>query len=327
MKKFPVVRASGTNYEVGRAIGESRGGVIKAFLIKNRQIFGSRLPGYLRQSIGFQKQALKYFPKHMDELRGIADGAGVSFAELFLSNNREVVDFGIHQPGHCTIIGIPHRGGYLLGHNEDWDKESLALLYILDATIAGTRIFGLNYANNIIGASVAVNGYGLAEAVNELYHQDAQMGVPKNFIARAMLDCKTLEKTEELMRRVPRAAGFNHVLVQADRLWNIESSAKEYVIQKISDLKYVHTNHYLTRLAHTNLGRKESEIRYRKVKKGLSQIKTISDIKAVLSDRREPPVCRAGTIGSVIIDFSQAVTYVACGQPEVNNYYAYNFNS
>ena len=33
------------------------------------------------------------------------------------------------------------------------------------------------------------------------------------------------------MKIIPRASGFNHVLSQGDQLWNIESIAKEYVIE------------------------------------------------------------------------------------------------
>ncbi len=327
MKQFPVVKASGTNYEVGVAIGKALSIQIQKILAKNKKLFEKNFSDYLKESVFFLEQAQKYFSQYVDELRGIANGADVSFEELFLSNNREVANFDpcVLDHNHCTIIGIPTKGGYLLGHNEDWDANSLEHMYILDAVINGIKIFGLNYANNLIGDSVAINGYGLVEAVNELSHQDTQIGVPKNFIARAILDCKTLEEAEVLMHTIPRAAGYNHVLVQGKRLWNIESSAKEYAIEKIDNQKYVHTNHYLTELARIDTQiSDETKLRYSKVKSLMNEMNTVDDIKRVLSDRNEPPICRAGTIGSVIFNAAEKTAYIAYGQPTIGNYVEYS---
>lgn len=321
MKRFPIIRVEGSNYEVGIVIGRSRQKVIQKILAQNKKLFEKNFRKYLQQSETFLKQANKYFPQYVDELRGIADGAQVTFQELFLSNNREVANFD-PMVSHCTIIGIPTEDGYLVGHNEDWDADALTHLYILDATINGTKIFGLNYANNIIGASVAINGFGLVEAVNELSHQDTQIGVPKDFIARAILDCKKLEEIEDLMKNIPRAAGFNHVLVQGKRLWNIESSAKEYAIEKIDHKKYVHTNHYLTELRRIDTQKnEETRLRYDKVKTQLDKIQIVGDIKKLLSDRKGPEICREGTIGSMIFDTSQRTAHIAYGQPTQESYY------
>lgn len=325
MKAFPVVRASGTHYEVGQAIGIHRQRAITDILRQHKERFGENLGRFLEESAEFLVQAKTYYPHYIDELRGIADGAQVSFEELFLSNNREVTEpYGDVSPNHCTIIGIPYRNGYLLGHNEDWEPSSLHNLYIFDATIDGVRIFGLNYANSLFGVSVATNQFGLIEAVNELSHLDTQHGVPKNFIARAILDCKTLEEAEAIVASVPRAAGFNHVVIQGDRLWNIESSAQEYIIEKIPHQKYVHTNHYVTELTRLDKGNRESEQRYDKVKRQLDLMGTVEDMKALLSDRSEPPICRDETIGSVIFDATQNVAYIAFGQPTKDAYYKVN---
>lgn len=323
MRQFPIVRAQGSHYEVGCAIGKAVRKEIVKVLANSRKIFVKDFSARLQESKLFQEKTMNYFPQYLQELRGIADGAEVSFDELFLSNNREVADFDpfVLDHNHCTIVGIPSQGAYLLGHNEDWDISSLSLLYLLDATIGETRIFGLNYANSLVGDGVVVNGYGLAQGINELWHTDAQVGVPKNFIGRAVLDCKTLEDVEELMRTIPRAAGWNHVLVQRQRLWNIESSAKDYVIEKVELQKYVHTNHYVTKLKRIDKGNPESERRYAKVRDRLSTINSVEDIKHLLSDRVDPCICREDTIGSVIFDMPNKVAHIAYGQPTPETYY------
>lgn len=321
VRRFPVVQAEGSHYEVGGVIGQTLKVPIIELLEANRRSFGDAFAQYIEISKAFLAETETHFPQYVTELHGIADGAGVPFEELFLSNNREVADFGAEDPNHCTIIAVPHEGSFLVGHNEDWTPTALPHLYILDATIDGVRIFGLNYANNLIGASVAVNGFGLLEAVNELHHHDAQVGIPKDVIARAILDCQTLEEAEHIIKTYRRGGGFNHVLVQGNRLWNIESSATDSEIEKREGETYVHTNHYLTRLVYLDKGTKESRVRYDKVSQLLPQVETVEDIKATLSDKTDPPVCRPRTIGSVIFDLSTHVAHVAHGQPTKDSYY------
>ncbi|MDO8452036.1 MAG: C45 family peptidase [bacterium] len=325
LKQFPVVKASGSHYEVGVAIGQSLAKPIADLLRMNAFIFEESYENYLEEITPFLGQARTYFPKYIEELRGIANGAGVSFEELFLANNREVADYNpnLLSGNHCTIIGIPVEHGYLVGHNEDWSQSARAFLYVLDAVIDGNHIFGLNYAHEIMGSSVGINGWGLVQAINELSHQGSQLGVPKNFIARAILDCRTLEEAERIMETIPRAAGFNHVLVAGQRLWNIESSATDYVIEKIAHSRYVHTNHYVTRLRGIDPGNTESKNRYDKVSRGLPEIASVDDLIHMLSDRSEPVVCRPETIGSVIFDTAKKDAYVAFGQPVPESYIKY----
>lgn len=324
IKKFPIVKAKGTNYEVGFAIGFQLKTVISEYLVEQRKFLGNLLQQKILESELFLDQAEHYFPKFIEELRGMSEGANVNLKELILANFREISDLGPAQPTRCTILGIPGDNGYILGHNEDWLVDTEKYLYILDATINGVKITGLGYCYELIGGSVAINGYGLIEAVNELLHYEGggkPTGVPKNFIARAILDCKTLQEAELIIQQIPRAGGFNHVVVYDNQLWNFETSARKFATQKIVNEAYVHTNHYVTpELMGLDRGTEESRSRLNKVKSQISTVKSISEIKNLLSDREEPSICRDNTIGSVIIDVKHKI-YVAYGKPSIDNYY------
>jgi predicted choloylglycine hydrolase len=328
MKQFPCVRASGTHYGVGRTIGKKMQVAIGALLAANRKLCAERFGQYLGESKKFLFLAEQYFPKYVEELRGMADGAGVPFDELFLSNNPEVAgpDSLLLESYGCTTVAVPSGAGYIVGHNEDWVSSSRSPLYLLDATVDGINIFGINYPNTLIGDAIAVNGHGLVQAIDELFHHDAKLGVPKHFISRAVLDCKRLEEAETLMKTVPRAAGWNHVLIQGERLWNIESCAKEYVIEKATLEKHVHTNHYITKLKMIDLGNPASEKRYERAKQQLERSSTVEDIKRLLSDRQEPGICREATVGSVIFDMANKTAHVACGQPTPEGYVEYHID-
>ena len=328
MNQFPIVAASGSHYEVGLAVGKTMRQPIRSLLDREKVKFGDTFVHYVDMLPPFIDVTKRYFPQYMDEVRGIADGAGVDFQTLFSTNCREVVDYSgsTSTADHCTIVAIPQNNQYVVGHNEDWDAESLDILYIFDAVMDGIHIFGLNYGDSIMGDSISVTSHGLIQAINDLQHHDTQLGVPKKFIARAFLDSKTLEEAEEIMRKVPRAAGFNHVLIQGQRLWNIESSAKEYIIEKIELNKYVHTNHYVTELKRIDKGNQESEKRYAKVEERLGDINSVGDIKQLLSDRTDPRICREGTIGSVIFDMPNKVAHIAYGQPTLETYVEYSLD-
>jgi len=326
MKQFPVVTVSGSHYEVGVAVGETMRQPIRNLLDREKAKLGDTFVHYVAMLPPFIDITKRYFPQYMDEVRGIADGAGVDFQTLFFTNCREVVDYSgfTSTADHCTIVAIAQSNQYIVGHNEDWDAESLEILYIFDAVIDGVHIFGLNYGDSVMGDSISVISNGLIQAVNDLQHQDAQLGVPKKFIARALLDCKTLEEAEDIIKAVPRAAGFNHVLVQGPRLWNIESSAKEYVIEKVQLQKYVHTNHYVTELKRIDRENSESEKRYAKARGRLDEVNSVEDMKQLLSDQADPRICRDGTIGSVIFDTQNRVAHIAYGKPTPESYMEYS---
>lgn len=329
MKQFPIVRISGTHYEVGRAVGEVMRGSIVTLFEKNRSLHPYYFVRHKDGANALIGLTQSYFSQYIEELRGMADGAGLPMEELFLSNTRELGYFeSSADADHCTVIAVPSDDGYLVGHNEDWEADALDHLYILDATIEGVKIFGLGYdfVNTIIGDSVAINQFGLVEAVNELSHTDTHIGVPKAFIARAVIDCKTLEETEEIIKTIPRRSGFNHFLVQEKRLLNMETSAKEYAVEKMESTKYLHTNHYVTNLKRIDKGNAISEARFAKVQKLLPTANSVEDMKRALSDTHEPKVCRDETIGSVIFDIPKKQALVAYGQPTQDSYVEYSLD-
>lgn len=323
-ERFPVVKAKGSHYGVGFSIGRQFKLIIAEYLGQQHQQLGKGFAVAIAESAIHLAQVVRYFPAYIEELEGIASGAGVPFVELFLANDREIFGLG-PQSTRCTIVGVARNKGYLLGHNEDWLPGAGKYLYILDAEIEGMKIWGLNYCYELVGGAVAMNGHGLIQAVNELLHYDGigrSLGVPKNFIARAILDCRTLEEAERIIVTIPRAGGFNHVVVIGSRLWNFETSARKFATEKISDRSYVHTNHYLTAsLKGLDRGTRESKERLAKAQSLLGQTKTTIDMMRLLSNRATPAICRDNTIGSIVIDAPGGAIYVAVGQPTPDSYY------
>ena len=282
MKKFDYLEISGSYKDVGKAIGLKFKKEIQNRVF-DRQKEISNYSEFLKRSEPYYKYAKDFFPNLIDELEATAKAAGVGIMDYFSINNREVYDQ--EQSEHCTVAVSFNGDGALVGHDEDWQSASFNSLYFLKATIGDTTFFGLQYKVTIPGVAATMNSWGLVQCINDLY-QETQIGVPKNFLARAVLETKTLDEAESLLKNTERASGFNHVLVQGNEIRNIEIAGDKLAVEKVVNRPYVHTNHYLSQEMkllekfHT----KSSEARYERAKELIESNMTKSKMQKLLSD-------------------------------------------
>ena len=90
MKELPIVRASGTHYEVGRTVGMAMKQPIEKLFTKHKSLHPEYFRRFRLQSSRLLDITREYFPQYIEELRGVANGAGLAFEELFLSNDIEL---------------------------------------------------------------------------------------------------------------------------------------------------------------------------------------------------------------------------------------------
>jgi hypothetical protein len=335
IRTFPYLEIKGTHYEVGRAIGEMFRGKIQE-TIQDRQKNIPRYQLYLKRCNAYVKATESAYPHLLDEMNGIADGAKVGHMDLFFHNCPEVYDKELldewdreqaETEDHCTIGVSFNQNGALIGHNEDWGIESLDELYILKATIGDTTFLGLHYATSLPGTSASMNNWGLVQCINELY-QETSVGVPKSFVSRAILGCKTLDEALSVIVNTTRASGYNHLLVQGDDVWDIEIARPDIDIQKMARKAYVHTNHCISKhmQQYQILATKSSKARFTRATALIRNDMTFEDMKTLLSDTNNEayPICREDvTIGSVIIEPKDKTMHICYGMPSVGTYIPY----
>jgi len=335
IRTFPYLEIKGTHYEIGHAIGEMFRGKIQE-TIEDRQKIIPHYQLYRTKSEKYAKAAKNQFPHLMDELKGIADGAQSAFIDLFFHNCPESYDKELlsewdreqtETEDHCTIAVSFNDNGVIIGHNEDWGVESLDELYILKATIGDTTFLGLNYATTLPGTSASLNNWGLAQCINELY-QETNIGVPKCFVSRAILECKTLDEALSVIINTNRAAGYNHLLVQEDSVWDIEIAGHDVDIHKNEKIPYVHTNHCISkRMQEYQLFATKSSIsRFERASEIIKNPMSFDDMKTLLSDTKNNkyPICRENvTIGSIIIEPKNLTLSVCYGLPSTGTFIPY----
>jgi hypothetical protein len=326
MNKFDYLEVAGTHRDVGRAIGMKFRDTIQKMVV-DRQKRIANYDKYIKKAEPYFKAAKERFPDLVTETIAIAEAAGVGIADYFSINNREISTQ--NKTDHCTVVVSFGRDGAMVGHNEDWENTSPGALYILKATIRETTFLGLQYKAAIPGVSATMNSRGLVQCINDL-NQTAQIGVPKNFLARAVLECKTLDEAETLIRKTKRASGFNHVLVQGEEVRNIEIAGDKIAIEKVEGKPYVHTNHYLApemkslETSHT----RSSEERYKRAKEIIKQGMTVSEMQMLLSDmknRKHPINRRDATLGSFVASPNQKKVYICYGPPDRGKFQEYEF--
>jgi isopenicillin-N N-acyltransferase-like protein len=318
---FPYLEVSGTYREVGLAIGNKFRDKIQSRIKFRRQVV-KEYEVYLGQIRPYLEESIKAFPQFVQELKAIAEGAQVSFEDYFLNNTYEIHDFDFaeFEEGHCTIAVSFTSQGAIIGHNEDWPAEASAIndLYILKVTTGETTYLGLQYATDIPGVGASINNWGLVQCINSLYTSKKKIGVPKNFLSRAILECKTLDEAEMLVKNTNRASGYNHVLVQNHEMRNIEIAGDAVAVEKSTTDPYVHTNHYLApeMQIYEEEKSKSSPARYARARELIKNNMIRNDMAKLLSDTANDqyPICNKGTIASVIIIPYQKEVWVCYGQ-------------
>lgn len=334
MKQLPYFKFTGNYQEFGEFLGTNFRQNIQ-YWINHRKKTIPYYDSYLPKSKECLDITREHFPKLIIETEAIAKAAEVPLIDYFFMNNREVYDPAeewdkqhITNPDHCTVVAGYDNNELIIGHNEDWSLDAINEFCILEATINDTSFIALHYMTVIPGPSASMNNHGLVQCINDIY-QTNQIGVPKNYVARAILEAKSLDEAEKIIRSTPKASGFNHVLAQGNEVRNIEIAGDAIGVERIIEKPYVHTNHYLTpklqklEKFHT----KSSEARYERASELLTNHMTITRLKSILSDtqNKEFPICRSDeTIGSAIFKPSKREAYLCYGHPCVGTYIKHN---
>lgn len=253
MDKLRIIRSGGDPYAFGRTIGDAVGP-----LFKNRILPSQAFQAHLKRWRGvdyvkiLQGAAETNFPETLLELTGMADAIGVDFETLFIWNCRGDLAFAdaypLPHPDGCTTVLWPELGGqHTIAHNEDGPFDLLGNGFWLKAEPEyGIGFESFLYPGMLPGHTLGINQRGLVQTINNIQPFDLKPGVPRHFIARAVLNCETLNDALELLNRDDRASGFHHSLMQTgdNRLLSAEAPASGCDVQNIRT-PYVHTNHLI----------------------------------------------------------------------------------
>ena len=355
---LPLVRAKGTHFEVGKAIGEQCKKKIEdqidfySYLLKKE--FSMSWKRAINRSKKYLPACEKVVPELLDELKGMAEGSGKTFDDLFALNCFEEILFESAQKKNaCTGIAVSQDytkdGCVYLGHNEDWLRGDLGNQVMIHASLEGEPEF-IALAYGAVLPATGLNSAGIAHSANAQGHADfKEEGVPCMLVARKILSARNIDEAVDIARMPDRASGTNHLIAdEKGAMYSIETSATQDNI--IKNRKYaVHSNHYITHKMekYNEEEDKDSLRRYglarELVSKELKQIdykllKTIlsnhGDGSAIQPDpyalcqhatRAYSPMDEDETISSIIINLTTKTVWACKGNPCKNNFKEYKF--
>jgi isopenicillin-N N-acyltransferase-like protein len=353
----PLVEVHGTHREMGCQIGEARREQVQ-HSIENAHLLIEQ--SYLTLELtwdGAKIQSRKYlpfaeerYPQYVDEMRGIAEGANVTFDDVMVLNAMEAVTMDALHLTRCTSMAVNETrtadGHVLVAHNEDWVPEDENDVYVISAKPNDDPPFlAMTYGGLL--PNVGFNAYGIAQLIDSVYPNDSRIGIPRLVVSRAVLASRRLSGAIGRTLISHRAAGYNHLLVHdSGEIYSVEVSSRKFDILHGTDGYMVHTNHYLSQTMKEIESEPEelisSRVRYFRANRLLRQnsAHNIKSMQAIQKDHVNLPnsICnhniegidpldRENTISALVIDLTSREMHIAWGNPCQNAYHTYHLNA
>ena len=247
---FPLVEVSGTGYELGYQHGAQAAPLIQRYLLYMERITGLTRDRLCRNALVFLPLIERFSPACLEEVRGLAAGADLTFEEALLCQAR--AEAAYPPQGGCTafaLTGDATAGGQTLaGQNQDLPPEyaEVAILLHVKPSDGRPRALIFTFAGQL--GYVGMNQLGVCLFANALYDYQWQLGLPKYVMKRALLEQPNVEAGVELLRQHRLCSANN--LVMADRHGHLaDVEVRPEGIALYADdhpHQRVHTNHHIT---------------------------------------------------------------------------------
>jgi isopenicillin-N N-acyltransferase-like protein len=339
--EYPLIRARGGHRELGRQHGEQAMEQIRAHLdviCANSRITRSELR---RRALRFRPLFERHCPHLLEEMAGLADGAGVEEAEAMACSIRG--EIGHVKDDGCTAYAIGRggtaSGGIVAGQNSDMTGEIIPLAYVLHLQPENKPEVLIWTFGGMIGYH-GMNSAGVAHFANALGGgPKGRFAMPHYPVKRMMLECATLKEAAGLLRTIPLASNGNYVMCDgAGDILDVEATtAGPEIIRDNAAGFLTHTNHFVcpryARKENFDRSWKDSFPRMERMN-GLIRSQygsvTVDDVKRFLSDHSGHPtsICRhdgeSRTVASLISEPAQRRMHVAVGNPCNSRYVTYS---
>ena len=269
---IPLVRVEGTSYQRGRQYGAQARDRVHLSVQAYQRVFahyaGWDWPEVRRVATGFEAPIAAFRPGYLEELRGIADGAGLDLADVLAINVRTEVMYAAEArhaarapqpPAECSAFAVAPAPGQsrpvLIGQNWDWLLHAAQTLVILEVkNDAGPDFVTVVEAGLL--AKTGLNAAGLGLVTNALVTEaDTGLpGLPYHVLLRALLDCATVTEALQVLQAGTRSSSANYLVAhRSGTALDIEAAPGDFT--RLHPLLpehgvLLHTNHFLSPALH-----------------------------------------------------------------------------
>ena len=243
---YKYVRIAGNRRQVGLALGKLARPLMSVYLAQSSTWEALRRWRDHPYVDELAQHAQASLPDIWEELEGMAEGLRMPVKEVLLWNCRGDL---LHSTADgCTTVALKSAdGARWIGHNEDGDPYLYGRCHLVDVALDDAPGYvSFYYPGSLPGHTFGANRAGLVQTINNLRTRQRHPGVPRMFLARAVLDCTTLDGAIALLRDLPHSGGFHHTLGSATdpRLISAEVTPGAVSLLDIGT-RYGHANHMI----------------------------------------------------------------------------------
>lgn len=345
----------------GEALKEEIGSLVEVWKIQTLFALGKDADVVIQEFFDyadFIPAINKWTPDLLEEIRGIADGSGQHFNDIFILNLLDefwvyIDDLNNH---HCSAMGVSANNGHpgYISQNMDLENytDGYQILIRLKQNENSPEQLILSYPGLIALNGLNENGVGVC--VNTLMQlKAASTGLPVAFVIRKILSLTKKEEILSFVQNVDHASGQNYLIGIRGDIYDFEASATQVVRYnpKNDNGSIYHTNHPVVnddmKPWYSNFHPKNNEAlnktfsnshrRFVSAQTRLAAQPQIDEeiLKSALraKDDKNNPVCRTNnkdgrgfTFASVIITFTeQPSIQIIAGPPDESEYKRYSF--
>lgn len=355
-KAFPELTARGSYGALGYEHGKTFASLIKNNLNFYKQWIPSPLTDQtgeiIRMAKSFVTLLKNHFPHQVEEMEGIAKGAGLTLEDIMIINARTDLRslftrnrIREERPG-CTALAIRSVNDSVpslaLGQNWDWNPffSDTAVILRLEPD-NGPPLVTFTEAGML--GKIGFNRNKLGVCLNFLSHESEARadtaGIPIHCLLRTVMECGRLDEAHQKVALSPRCASANFLMAQYDDkkpgIMNLEITPDSVSVLRDEKDFFIHTNHYLSPSLEAGCkerGGVSTENRYATGYDYLSHmdlqtVPPVEAVKQVLKLRKGAPysVSRSParrststTIAGIIMDLGRDTFYIAAGSPHEN---------
>jgi len=254
---FPVVTVEGDPYSCGEQHGSKAKDLVRRnigyYLGLWRRHLGPSRGQVLERAEEFVEPIRAFDADLLEEMRGLADGAGASLEEVIAINSRyELVwsQMGSARGGCTAMAALPKAtatGHTLLAQNWDYKVGVRDSCIVLEVLQEGKPAVVMHTEAGIIGHK-GINSEGLGLVVNAMVSDRDRFepGVPFWVLCRRALNSRGLAEAMSVVLSTGKAVSSNVILAQAGgAAVDLESTPLDVSIITPERGVLVHTNHFV----------------------------------------------------------------------------------
>ena len=352
MAMFPVVEVAGAAFERGRLHGERARERVGRSLANYAKLFafnGMPWEDAQRRSAPYRELIGDFDAALLEEMEGIARGAGRPFSEILALNARtELMPAQFltgADKGECTAIAVrpaaSASGGTLLAQNWDWvgaQRDAVILMRMREGE--DPSCLTLTEAGMLAKIGFNVLGFGVCLNILRSTYDGARVGVPVHVFLRALLKRSGVRDAVAFASKLS-FGGSSNVLC-ADR--GGEAASLEFSPQGLRAIPgeggtLCHTNHFLhpeteawqakqlESLSTVPRLERARELAAARAKHGVEDLKRLlrDESAGLLSISRKPdlslpPEAQIESVASVIMELASGIMHVAPDVPSRAEY-------